>query len=236
MKLRSKKGKPKPQTSRLRQTKVSSTRGLFITLEGTEGSGKSTLIRELGIALKDRGVKFITTREPGGSPVAEAIRNLVLNFEMAPKTELFLYEAARAEHLAKVILPALKKGIWVLCDRYSDSTLAYQAYARGLDWDEVLQANRLATDGLLPDWTLWLDVDPKVGLDAALDPNRFEAEGVAFQRKVRKGFEKARLLRPARWIKLKGHSAAPKDLALGVLNLIYPAEPKPPAQKRRKEN
>lgn len=114
-------------------------KGRFITFEGTEGAGKSTLIKALKVALEADGIEVIATREPGGVPVAEKIRGIILADEMSPWTELFLYEAARAEHLYSVIRPALDRGAWVICDRFTDSTLAYQGHARGLPWSRSLR-------------------------------------------------------------------------------------------------
>lgn len=195
-------------------------RGLFITFEGTEGAGKSTLIKAISAQLKKRKISFVLTREPGGHPLSEKIRDLILKSEMDPWTELFLYEASRAEHVAKTIRPALEAGKLVLCDRYGDSSLAYQAYARGLSWKEVKMLNRTATRGLNPDVSVFIDVDPKHGLDKATDPNRFEAEGVKFQEKVRKGFLKIIKEEPRRWIRIEGFSATPEEMAQTVLNKI----------------
>ena len=190
-------------------------RGVFITFEGTEGAGKSTLIREVGARLgRLLGVRrVVVTREPGGTPVAERIRATILEEQMDPRTELFLYQAARAEHLAEVVLPALSQGKIVLCDRFTDSTLAYQAHARGLPWKEVAALNHAATRGISPDLTCLLDIDPAVGLKRAKVQTRFEAEGVAFQKKVRRGFLKARKQDPARWLTLKAMSGTPEHWA-----------------------
>ena len=189
-------------------------RNLFITFEGTEGAGKSTLIRALADKLRESvpGREVLVTREPGGVAVAESIREILLRDSMDPLTELLLYEAARAEHVEKVIRPALKAGKIVLCDRYTDSSLAYQGWARGLGFALVLKANRVATRGLQPTLTFFLDVDPAVGLARAKDANRFEAEGVEFQKKVRQGFLKAALLKPARWARLKVDGRTPEQL------------------------
>jgi dTMP kinase len=187
--------------------------GRLITFEGTEGAGKSTLMAALRIALESRGIEVVSTREPGGVPVAEKIRSVILENSMSPWTELFLYEAARAEHLQRVILPAMSRGAWVLCDRFTDSSLAYQGHARGLPWKKVETLNSLATEGREPDLVVWLDIDPAAGLRAARDPNRFEAEGVAFQTKVRAGFARARKRRPKQWLKLRAHSAPAETLA-----------------------
>ncbi len=191
---------------------------LFITFEGTEGAGKSTLIRAFAKKL-DRlsAQKIILTREPGGSAVAEKIRSLILDEAMHPWTELFLYEASRAEHLHRVILPALSKGHTVLCDRFSDSSLAYQGYARGLPWKTVGVLNQIATQGLTPDLTVFLDIDPALGLKNAQVQTRFEKEGLKFQRKVRQGFLKAMRESPKRWISLKARSGTPEELAEKLL-------------------
>jgi dTMP kinase len=161
---------------------------MFITFEGTEGCGKSTLIRNLSERLKAEGIPHIVTREPGGTEVAEAIRNILLHREMDPVTELLLYEAARAEHFKKTVAPALEKGLWVLCDRFTDSTLAYQGGARGLPETMIRSLNRVASFGVKPDLTFFLDLPVEIGLSRASDPNRFEREGVNFQKKVRKAF------------------------------------------------
>ncbi len=186
--------------------------GIFITFEGTEGSGKSTLIRNLNSQLQQLGYATLHTREPGGNAVAEKIRTLLLESVMNPWTELLLYEAARAEHLHQTILPALKEGKIVLCDRFTDSSLAYQAHARGLPWKDVKLLNRLATQGLKPHLTVFLDLPPEIGLNRASDPNRFEAEGLDFQKKVRLGFLRARKDDPKRWVSLKVDGKTPEQL------------------------
>lgn len=200
--------------------KVAKPSGFLVTFEGTEGAGKSTLIRTLGAQLEASGMPVVATREPGGSEFAEKIRELVLSEGMDPRAELFLYEAARAEHLAKTIHPALGQGRVVLCDRFTDSSLAYQGHARGLPWKEVEAANRIATAGLKPGLTVLLDIDPAVGLSRAQDPNRFEAEGVEFQKKVRQGFLKARKADPKRWIVLPARAKTPEQLADAVMKEI----------------
>jgi dTMP kinase len=194
------------------------TKGLLITFEGTEGSGKSTLIRAVASALSQLDQPTLQTREPGGSGVAEKIRSILLQMEMNPWTELLLYEASRAEHLAQTIRPALERGEIVLCDRYTDSTLAYQAHARGLPWPKVKALNQLATSGLKPHLTVLLDIDPEFGLKRAKDPNRFEAEGVNFQKRVRLGFLKARAEDSKRWLTLKVKKQTPEELAQSVVN------------------
>ena len=195
-------------------------RGIFISFEGTEGSGKSTLIRNLAQLLDSKGFSTVQTREPGGNGLAEQIRTILLSTAMDPRTELFLYEAARAEHLAKSILPALKSGAIVLCDRFTDSTLAYQAYARGLPWKEVKSLNRIATGGLRPHLTVLLDLDPAIGLSRVRDPNRFEAEGLEFHKKVRKGFLEAKAEDPKRWLVLNPAKKSADQIAEATLHAL----------------
>jgi dTMP kinase len=195
-------------------------KGLFITFEGTEGAGKSTLISHLGALLKNQEKAVLSTREPGGHPLAEKIRKTILQNEMNPWTEVFLYEAARSEHVHEVILPALKKGTIVLCDRFTDSTLSYQSSARNLPWNTLKSLNRLASHGIKPHLTVLLDILPEDGLRRAKDPNRFEEEGVAFQKKVRQGFLKSRKEDPKRWLTLKVKNRTPDELAQSVLREI----------------
>ena len=198
-------------------------RGVFITFEGTEGAGKSTLIHEVGTQLGRLvgPAGIVITREPGGTQVAERIRAILLENAMDPWTELFLYEAARAEHLAETVRPALAKGKFVLCDRFTDSTLAYQAHARGLPWKEVQALNLTATQGIKPNLTVLLDIDPAVGLKRAKVRTRFEEEGVAFQKKVRLGFLKSRKQDPKRWLTLQAMSGTPEELGRAVLERLH---------------
>ena len=192
----------------------------LVTFEGTEGSGKSTLIRLLSEQLNQLNIAHIITREPGGSAVAESIRHTLLNQDMAPMTELLLYEAARAEHFHSVIAPALKEKKLVLCDRFTDSTLAYQGYARGLDLTLIQKLNTIATQGLKPKLTFFLDLPVEEGLARAQDPNRFEAAGVEFQKKVRKGFLATIRKSPSRFVVLKVSGKTPDticQMALGTL-------------------
>ncbi|MFM9907389.1 MAG: dTMP kinase [Nitrospiraceae bacterium] len=172
------------------------TRGLFITLEGTEGSGKSTQISYLAKVLTKAGYRVLQTREPGGTATAEAIRHILLTASskepVTPQAEALLILAARSQHVTHLIKPALRKGTIVLCDRFSDSTLAYQGFARGLDLQWLKEANEVATDGLAPDLTLVLDLPISVGLArrrADRGPqNRLDREAERFHRKVRRGF------------------------------------------------
>ncbi|MBF0400084.1 MAG: dTMP kinase [Magnetococcales bacterium] len=169
--------------------------GRFITFEGGEGAGKSTQIERLARRLRDRGLEVVSSREPGGSPLAEEIRHWVVRGEpgaIAAKTELLLMLAARVEHVQQRILPALQRGAWVLCDRFVDSTWAYQGYGRGMDLTMLHQWHHWTVDGLLPDRTLLLDLDPVIGLQRAGRDNhpesRFEQEALAFHQRVRQGF------------------------------------------------
>ena len=193
---------------------------MLITFEGTEGCGKSTLIQNLSRKLKDLGIAHIVTREPGGSSVAESIRTLILNQEMHPMTELFLYEAARAEHFERTIFPALDAGKWVLCDRYIDSSVAYQGFARGLALPLIEKLNAMATRKRKPDLSFFLDLPVEEGLARAQDPNKFEKAGVQFQKKVRKGYLYSIKKHPKRFKVLKVRNRNPDqvcDMALKVL-------------------
>lgn len=172
-------------------------KGKFITFEGPEGSGKSTQMEMLSSYLREKGYDCLTTREPGGTRIGELIRCIVLGPEqqdMADRAELFLILADRAQHTAQVILPALEEGKIVLCDRYNDSTMAYQAYGRGLDLDETRRMCAFSSSGLQPDLTLLLDVDVATGLSRSGErrrqgaPDRFEAAGTEFHQRVRAGY------------------------------------------------
>ena len=174
------------------------TRGRFIVLEGIEGAGKTTGLACVQRALNDHGVRVLTTREPGGTPFAEHIRELLLqprDEAVDILAETLLMFAARAQHVAKVIAPALERGYWVLCDRFTDSTFAYQAGGRGVDADVVRRLAELTHPGCWPDLTLYLDVPARVGLARArghdmLEPDRFEREALAFFNRVRDTYQK----------------------------------------------
>lgn len=170
-------------------------KGLFISLEGNEGAGKTTAAYTLKKELEKRGYPVLYTREPGGSQIAEQIRDVLLdpnNTNMDPKTEAILYAASRRQHLSEIVLPALEKGIIVLCDRFIDSSLVYQGIARNLGIDEVEALNMYATDHLWPDLTLLLLVDVQTGLDRVKkrgEMNRLDQESLAFHLNVKKGYE-----------------------------------------------
>lgn len=167
----------------------------FITFEGGEGSGKTTIINRLMQELKAKNVKAFQSREPGGSKISEEIRKIILsvdNTKMDYITEALLYAASRRQHLEEVIKPALKEGYVVICDRYVDSSLAYQGYARGLGIDEVYNLNYYATSGLLPDLTIFIDVNPEEGLARISKNNRnkdrLDLETITFHHLVREGY------------------------------------------------
>ena len=169
---------------------------MFITFEGGEGSGKSTAIRKIVAELEKEGHEVVLTREPGGTPISEEIRNVILdkkNTDMDPRTEALLYAASRRQHIVQKILPALKEGKIVICDRYLDSSLAYQGGARGLGIDNVLNVNLFATEGLEPDLTLLFDIKPEEGLariaaNSGREVNRLDVEKLSFHRAVRSAF------------------------------------------------
>lgn len=183
----------------------------FVTLEGIEGSGKTTQLRLLSDHLAARGIPHVVTREPGGTPLADEIRALLLSPRaepVFPETELLLYEAARAQHVRSVVRPALARGEAVLCDRFFDATAAYQGSSRGLPDDLIATLNRFAADGLVPDLTLLLDVPPAEGLSRARGrgtaADRLEAESTAFHRTVREGYLRLWEAFPERIVRVDG--------------------------------
>jgi dTMP kinase len=168
-------------------------RGKFITLEGMDGAGKSTHLTWIPGFLRARGVQVQLTREPGGTPLGEKLRELMLdkNQKLNPDTEALLMFAARREHLDKVILPALEAGTWVVCDRFTDATFAYQASGSGLPWARIVALESWVQGELQPDLTLYFDVPAAVGksrTQAARTPDRFEQEAQAFFERVRVGY------------------------------------------------
>ncbi len=170
-------------------------RGRFITLEGGEGAGKSTQIAHLKAALEATGLNVLVTREPGGSPGGEEIRGLLVNgdtHKWEPMTEALLNYAARHEHLQKVILPALETGTWVICDRFADSTMAYQGYGHGMEREFIRRLHRLVVGETQPDLTLILDMPVETGLARAAErgegEDRYERMGLDFHNRLRDGF------------------------------------------------
>ena len=169
---------------------------MFITVEGPEGSGKSSVTKEVTKLLEKDGYTVILTREPGGTPISEEIRNVILdkkNTDMDPMTEALLYAASRRQHLVEKVWPLSKEGKIVISDRFLDSSLAYQGGARGLGIDKILSLNMFATDGFYPDLTLLFDIDPELGLkriakNADREVNRLDLEKIEFHKSVRQTF------------------------------------------------
>lgn len=185
--------------------------GIFITFEGVEGSGKTTQIKLLAEDFKKLGREVVLTREPGGTPISEKIRNILLDTahgEMSPVTEMLLYAASRNQHISEVIAPALQAGKVVLCDRYADATTAYQGAARKIDSEVISAAHEIATGGLMPAITILLDCPEDMGLKRARDRNagvdRLEREKLDFHKRVRDGYLAIAKREPERVIVIDG--------------------------------
>lgn len=200
-------------------------KGFFVTIEGCEGVGKSTLLRGLEEYLETAGRDAVFTREPGGTEVAERIRAVILdpeNAAMTPTAELLLYAAARAQHTEEKIIPAVRDGKLVICDRYSDSTLAYQSYARGLDRGECLAADEIARRGVKPDLTVFLDLSPERGFarkGGADKGDRLEREKIDFHERVYAGFRAIAESDPDRVVAVDASKSREEVLA-AVVNLL----------------
>jgi dTMP kinase len=180
---------------------------MFITLEGPEGSGKTSQLAPLAEFLRQQGQEVLVTREPGGTPISDQIRGIIMkmdNTAMHPRTEILLFLAARAQLVAQVIRPALEAGKVVICDRYADSTLAYQGYGQGNDLDLLRRLVDFATGGLQPDLTLLLDVDVEDGIrrkqSGGSEWNRMDAYTLAFHQRVRQGYLELAHAEPGRWV------------------------------------
>lgn len=199
-------------------------KGIFITFEGGEGSGKTTMMARLSEYLSGKNIPYLITREPGGIDIAEKIRSIILNPEhtaMDARTEALLYAAARRQHLVEKVIPALEEGQIVLCDRFVDSSLAYQGYARGLGIEEVRSINLFATEGLAPDLTLYFDVDPDIGLariaaNQGREFNRLDMENRLFHDKVRAGYLELVENEPER-IKVIDASLSPDEVFCSII-------------------
>ncbi len=179
---------------------------MFITLEGPEGSGKSMQIPDLAAFIREQGFEVLTTREPGGTPIGDQIRQVIMRMDntmMHPNTEILLFCAARAQIVAEVIRPNLQKGVVVISDRYADSTLAYQGYGHGLDLKILQEILKFATGGLQPDLTLLMDVDVEEGLNRRKigggEWNRLDAQQLEFHKRVRAGYKIMAAADPSRW-------------------------------------
>jgi dTMP kinase len=205
-------------------------RGLFITFEGPEGSGKSTQLRMLGERLRRENREVIETAEPGGTPIGAQIRRVLLdskNKELCPTAELLLMFASRAQNVDQYILPALAKGSIVLCDRFTDSSLVYQGIGRGLGAEVVYEVDRIACRGLVPDLTLVIDVDTETGLARARNRNdksqdvetRIDEETVGFHRRIREAYQQL-AQEESRRVKLVDGSRAPEAVAAEVWDWV----------------
>lgn len=200
---------------------------MFITFEGPEGSGKSSVLDKICHQLEHDGFNVLKTREPGGTPISEQIRNIILdksNTNLEPRTEALLYAASRRQHLVEKIWPALKEGKIVLCDRYLDSSLAYQGNARGLGYENILSINNFATENTFPDLTILFDIQPELGLErisknSNREVNRLDLEKLDFHKKVREGFLELAKKYPERFY-IVDASQPFLDVCLEVYDLI----------------
>jgi dTMP kinase len=207
-------------------------RGIFVTFEGIEGSGKSTQSRLLAAFLREKGVRVRLTREPGGSAIGDAIRAILLDpdrAEMAPHTELLLYGASRSQHVHEVLMPALECGEIVICDRFSDATVAYQGHGRRMDKALVRRLDEIASGGLRPDLTFLLDCQVEVGLarswmrlhreEKEAEESRFEREDEAFHRRVREGYLELAKAEPHR-IRIVDGTAPPETVQMEIRRCV----------------
>jgi dTMP kinase len=206
---------------------------VFITFEGMEGCGKSTQVERLGKSLESRGVRVILTFEPGATPAGETIRRILLdrgNRDLVPMAELCLYEADRAQHVARVVRPALERGDWVVCDRFFDATVVYQGLARGQEMALIRNLNRTVTGGLKPDLTVLLDCPVEEGLRRALQrdrsrsdagQDRFERETLDFHGAVRDGYLEVARSEPDRFVVIDA-TQGPDEVESQVLRSVEP--------------
>lgn len=201
---------------------ASESTGRFITAEGIDGAGKTTHLDAAEAWLRQRGQTVLRTREPGGTALAEALRELLLHQAMDPLTEVLLVFAARRDHLREVIEPALAAGTWVLCDRFTDATFAYQGSGRGFDLRVLATLEAWVQQGRQPDLTLWFDVDPAVASArraAAREPDRFEAQGLAFFKRVRDGYAARAAAEPTRFARIDA-AGAPAAVGAALLAVL----------------
>jgi len=204
-------------------------KGIFITLEGPEGAGKTTQLKLLTKYLSDEGIPHVITRDPGGTSLGKPIRRILLDAKstIGPVAELLLYEADRAQNVSEIILPNLEEGKVVFCDRYTDSTLAYQGYGRGIDLKLIEQINEVATQGLKPARTILFDIESSAGL-ARLHPSghdRLEREAIDFHHKVRSGYLELSKQDPERWRILDAAAAmhmVQEELRKFVMEIVKP--------------
>ena len=198
--------------------------GKLITFEGIDGSGKSTQIQLLEAEFKKLGISYKTFREPGGTKLSEKIRTILLdkeNIELYSNAESLLFAAARAQLTAEQIKPAITKGEFVICDRFTDSTIAYQGYGRGLNINNLELINTIATDGLIPDITFILDIDPQKATERlkTVNPDRMEAAGIDFFKKIRQGYCQIREQNQSRCIVINGERSQ-KDISEEIYHII----------------
>lgn len=197
-------------------------KGLFITFEGGDGCGKTTQIKLIDEYLRNKGYKTLLTREPGSKGLGVKLREILLNYdgEVSPTCESFLFLADRAQHVDCIIKPALEEGTIVLCDRHTDSTVAYQGYGRGLDLEQIYKLNNIATSGLKPDLTVVLDVDVETSQSrVGKEKDRMESAGVEFFERVRKGFLEIAKQEPSR-VKVIDSTQSIEDIHKQVVELI----------------
>jgi dTMP kinase len=198
---------------------------VFVTLEGPEGSGKTSQSPRLAEALRRAGYEVLTTREPGGTPIGDQIRKVLFdlgNKGMQPRSEILLFQASRAQLVDEVIRPALAGGQVVLCDRYADSTIAYQGHGHGTDLGQLAEIVRFATGGLKPDLTLFLDITVAEGLrrrDAGGDWNRLDDYDVAFHERVYKGYRALIAAEPERWARVDA-ARTPDEIAVDLERIV----------------
>jgi len=198
--------------------------GKIITFEGIDGSGKSTQIQLLEAEFEKLGISYKTFREPGGTKLSEKIRTILLdkeNIELYSKAESLLFAAARAQLTAEQIKPAITKGEFVICDRFTDSTIAYQGYGRGLNINNLELINTIATDGLIPDITFILDIDPQKATERlkTVNPDRMEAAGIDFFKRIRQGYCQIREKNQSRCIVINGEKPQ-KDISKEIHHII----------------
>ena len=198
--------------------------GKLITFEGIDGSGKSTQIQLLEAEFEKSGISYKTFREPGGTKLSEKIRTILLdkeNIELYSNAESLLFAAARAQLTAEQIKPAITKGEFVICDRFTDSTIAYQGYGRGLNINNLELINTIATDGLIPDITFILDIDPQKATERlkTVNPDRMEAAGIDFFKKIRQGYCQIREQNQSRCIVINGEKPQ-KDISKEIHHII----------------
>ncbi|NME83958.1 dTMP kinase [Clostridium sp. SM-530-WT-3G] len=204
-------------------------KGLFVVFEGGEGTGKTTAIDSIYEWIKEQGIECVKTREPGGIKIAEEIRQVILNKDntaMDGRTEALLYAAARRQHLIEKVIPALERGAVVLCDRFVDSSLAYQGYARNLGIEEVMSINKFAIDEYMPDISILFDLDPRVGLERISinknrEVNRLDLEKIDFHEKVREGYNTVYNANKDRIVKINAEKSK-EEVLVDIENILAP--------------